>query len=51
MCLLLYKVIVLNEIKTVSFEQELANDVIEIMTVFTARMYGKRSHKNKKMAA
>ena len=45
------KVIVLNEIKTVSFEQELANDVIEIMTVFTARMYGKRSHKNKKMAA
>ena len=31
-----------------SFEQELANDVIELMTVFCARLYGKRSHQNKK---
>jgi predicted site-specific integrase-resolvase len=30
-----------------SFEQELAVDVIELMTVFSARLYGKRSHRNK----
>ncbi len=30
-----------------SFEQELAVDVIELMTVFCARLYGKRSNKNK----
>ena len=36
-----------SEVKQ-SFEQELANDVIELMTVFCARLYGKRSHKNKK---
>jgi len=32
-----------------SFEQELTVDVIELMTVFCARLYGKRSHRNKKM--
>jgi len=26
----------------------LAEDVIELMTVFSAKLYGKRSHKNKK---
>ena len=30
-----------------SFEQELTTDVIELMTVFCARLYGSRSHKNK----
>lgn len=34
-----------------SFEQELAVDVIELMTVFCARLYGKRSHRNKKNIA
>jgi predicted site-specific integrase-resolvase len=34
-----------------SFEQELVADVIEIMTVFTAKMYGKRSHRNRKACA
>ena len=42
------EVIILEEQKTMSFESELVSDVIEIMTVFTARMHGKRSHKNKK---
>lgn len=42
------EVIILEEKKEVSFEQELVTDVIELMTVFTARMHGKRSHKNKK---
>ena len=30
-----------------SFEQELAADVIEIITVFSARLYGRRAHQNK----
>lgn len=41
------QVIVLDDQPNKSFEQELVQDVIEIMTVFTARMYGKRAHKNK----
>ncbi len=32
-----------------SFEEELANDVLEIITVFSARLYGSRSKKHKKM--
>lgn len=43
------KVIILDDKIEQTFEQELVNDVIEIMTVFTAKMYGKRSHKNKKI--
>ena len=31
------------------FEEELAKDVLEIITVFSARLYGARSHKNKKL--
>ena len=29
------------------FEEDLAQDVLEIITVFSARLYGSRSHKNK----
>lgn len=32
-----------------SFEEELVSDVLEIITVFSARMYGARSHKNKQL--
>ncbi len=32
-----------------SFEEELANDVLEIITVFSARLYVSRSKKHKKM--
>ncbi len=32
-----------------SFEEELAKDVLEIITVFSARLYGSRSNKNKKL--
>lgn len=31
-----------------NFEAELARDVITLMTVFCARLYGKRSHRNQK---
>jgi putative resolvase len=30
-----------------SFEQELVSSVLEIITVFSSKLYGKRSHKNK----
>jgi len=33
----------------ISFEEELTKDVLEIITVFSARLYGKRSDKTKKM--
>ena len=41
------QVVILNA-QTESFESQLAQDVLEIITVFSARLYGSRSHKNKK---
>jgi predicted site-specific integrase-resolvase len=38
--------IILNN-ETKSFEEEMTGDVLEIITVFSAKLYGKRSHKNK----
>lgn len=32
-----------------SFDQELVQDMIELIQVFSARLYGARSHKNKKL--
>ena len=43
------EVIIINQGDDRSFEEELASDVLEIVTVFSARMYGARSHKNKKL--
>ena len=43
------EVIIINQGDDVSFEEELAKDVLEIITVFSARLYGARSHKNKKL--
>jgi excisionase family DNA binding protein len=40
------EVIILNK-EEKTFEMELAGDVLEIITVFSAKLYGKRSHKNK----
>ena len=40
------KVIIHREDEVVSFEQELVKDVITLMTVFSARLYGRRSHQN-----
>ena len=39
------EVIILNK-EEKTFEMELAGDVLEIITVFSAKLYGKRSHKN-----
>jgi putative resolvase len=43
------EVVIINQGEGVSFEEELAKDVLEIITVFSARLYGARSHKNKKL--
>jgi predicted site-specific integrase-resolvase len=40
-------IILNNQSKT--FEEELSSDVLEIITVFSAKLYGSRSHKNKKI--
>ena len=40
-------VVILEEPEVVSFEEELCKDVLTLMTVFSARLYGKRSHKNR----
>jgi putative resolvase len=41
------EVIIINRTEDSSFEEDLAKDVLEIITVFSARLYGSRSHKNK----
>ena len=41
------EVVIVNASEESSFEDDLASDVIEIVTVFSARLYGSRSHKNK----
>ena len=40
------EVIILNQGEDASFEEDLAKDVLEIITVFSARLYGARSRKN-----
>ena len=42
------KVVIINHEED-HFESKLAKDVLEIITVFSARLYGSRSHKNKKI--
>jgi putative resolvase len=42
-------VVIINQGEDSSFEEDLAKDVLEIITVFAARMYGARSSKNKKL--
>jgi len=43
------EVVIINQGDEPSFEEELAKDVLEIITVFSARLYGSRSHKNKRL--
>ena len=44
------EVVIINQgEQPLSFEEELAQDVLEIITVFSARLYGSRSHKNRKL--
>jgi excisionase family DNA binding protein len=43
------EVVILNQVEDTTFEEDLAQDVLEIITVFSARLYGSRSHKNQKL--
>lgn len=44
------EVVIINQgEQALSFEEELAQDVLEIITVFSARLYGSRSHQNRKL--
>jgi putative resolvase len=45
------EIVLINQNDECSFEEELAADVLEIITVFSARLYGSRSRKNKKLIA
>jgi putative resolvase len=45
------EIVLINQNDESSFEEELAADVLEIITVFSARLYGSRSRKNKKLIA
>ena len=42
------EVVILNQGEDTTFEEDLAQDVLEIITVFSARLYGSRSGKNQK---
>ena len=43
------EVLIVNKGEDTSFEEDLAKDVFEIITVFSARLYGTRSRKNQKL--
>ena len=43
------EVVVINASENTTFEDDLVQDVLEIITVFSARLYGSRSRKNKKL--
>jgi predicted site-specific integrase-resolvase len=40
---------IINQTNEVTSEQELVDDVLSIITVFSAKLYGQRSHKNKQI--
>jgi excisionase family DNA binding protein len=43
------EVVIINKTESSTFEDDLVQDVLEIITVFSARLYGARSRKNKKL--
>lgn len=43
------EVVIINQSQETRFEEELAKDVLEIITVFSARLYGSRSKKNQRL--
>lgn len=43
------EVVILNQGENTTFEEDLAKDVLEIITVFSARLYGSHSRKNQKL--
>lgn len=45
------EIVIIHKGEQPTFEEELAKDVLEIITVFSARLYGSRSKKNKELIA
>ena len=43
------EVVVITENEDQTYEQELTEDVLAVITIFSARLYGSRSHKNKQV--
>ena len=43
------EVVIINKTESANFEDDLVQDVLEIITVFSARLYGARSRKNQKL--
>jgi len=43
------EVVIINQGADTTFEEDLASDVLEIITVFSARLYGSHSHRNQKL--
>ncbi len=43
------EVVVINRSEETKYEEDLTRDVLEIITVFSARLYGSRSPKNRKL--
>lgn len=43
------EVVIINRGEDTRFEEDLAGDVLEIITVFSARLYGSRSHRNQRL--
>lgn len=45
------EIVIIHQGEQPSFEEELAQDVLEIITVFSARLYGSRAKKHKQLLA
>jgi predicted site-specific integrase-resolvase len=43
------EVVIINRTADSTFEEDLAKDVLQIITVFSARVYGSRSKKNREI--
>jgi len=44
------EVVIINQTESLSsYEEDLAKDVLEIITVFSAKLYGSKSKRNKKL--
>ena len=43
------EIVIIHQGAQPSVDEELAQDMLEIMTVFSSRLYGSRSHKHKQV--
>ena len=43
------EVVIVTETEAKTYEEELVEDVLSVITVFSAKLYGSRSHKNQKV--